>query len=240
MKRLRSVLLVPLLCAAAALHAQDKPMLHPSTDAELWLSAGVEWKPFAKKSGQAYERKFFRRFRVLGELGYRGNENLTSSKLLYGMAGARYRLTDFLRLAAEYRYNVRDKYRSNSHRLDVQALITAKHGRVDLDYRPSFQHDFVAPVRYRTLFRNRLSVEYDIPRNKLDPHVSVESFTALHYTGNRLIGLRYEAGTTLPLDKKKRNTLDLAVRYDREQNLPGPKYRWIFALSYRFEVKKKG
>jgi hypothetical protein len=232
-------LLAVLLGAVAGVRAQEKPLLKPSTDAELWLSAGVEWKPFAKKSGQVYERKFYKRFRILGELGYRGNENLTSSKLVYTMAGVRYRITDFLRLGAEYRYNVRDKYTSNSHRVDVQALITAKHGRFDLDYRPSFQHDFVAPVRYRTLLRNRLALAYDIPGFKLDPHLSVETFTALHYTGDRLIGLRYEAGTSVTLDKKKRNSVDLAVRYDREQGLTSAKYRWIFAIGYQFTVKKR-
>lgn len=235
----RIVLLGLLLGAAACMHAQERPMLRHSTDAELWLSAGLEWKPFAKKSGQVYERKFYRRFRVLGEVGYRGNENLTSSKLVYTMAGLRYRLTDFLRVGAEYRYNFRDRYTSNSHRVDVQALVTAKKGRFDLDYRPSFQHDFVAPVRYRTLFRNRLAVEYDVPRCRFDPHVSVESFTALHHTGNRLIGLRYEVGTGTALDKKKRHRVELAVRYDRELGLPSPKHRWIFAIAYQHEVKKR-
>lgn len=228
-----------LLPVAAGLRAQERPLLKPSNDTELWVSAGVEWKPFAKRSGQAYERKFYRRFRVIGELGYRGNENLTSSKLMYTIAGARYRFTDFFRLGMEYRYNIRDRYTSNSHRVDVQALLTAKWDHFDLDYRPSFQHDFVAPVRYRTLLRNRMAVEYDIPKWKLDPHVSVESFTALHHTGDRLIGLRYEVGTDITLDKKKRNGVDLAVRYDRELGLPSPKYRWIFAIGYRYEVKKK-
>ncbi len=229
---MRIVLFVLFMLACITSHAQEEPLLRPSTDAELWLSAGVEVKPFKKKSGQPYEHKFFKRFRALGELGYRGNENLTSSKLFYSVVGARYRLSKLLRFGLEHRFNIRDRYTTNTHRVDGEVRLSGEKDRIRVDYRAIFQHEFVIPIRYRDILRNRVSVEYNIPGWKFDPHISLETFTAMHYTGNRLIGLRYEAGTTVALDKKKKNTLDLGVRYDREQNLNALKYRWIFVLAY--------
>ncbi len=229
---MRIVLLVLLVLVCSIVQAQEKPLLRPSTDAELWLSAGVEVKPFKKKSGQVYEHKFFKRFRALGELGYRGNENLTSSKLFYTVVGARYRLSKQLRFGLEHRFNVRDRYTTNTHRLDAEGRFSMEKDRVGLDYRAIFQHEFVMPIRYRDILRNRVSVEYNIPGWKYDPHLSLETFTAMHFTGNKLIGLRYEAGTTVALDKKKKNTIDLGVRYDREQNLANPQYRWIVVVAY--------
>jgi hypothetical protein len=231
----RTVLLILFVMACSIVEAQEKPLLRPSTDAELWLSAGVEVKPFKKKSGQPYEHKFFKRFRALGELGYRGNENLTSSKLFYTVVGARYRLSKQLRFGLEHRFNVRDRYTTNTHRVDGEVRLSVEKDRISVDYRAIFQHEFVMPIRYRDILRNRVSVEYNIPGWKFDPHLSLETFTAMHYTGHRLIGLRYEAGTTMALNKKKTRTVDLGVRYDREMNLSALKYRWIFVVAYGLE-----
>jgi hypothetical protein len=235
MSRLRIGACAWLLVVAMSLRAQDRPLLRPNADAELWLSIGTEVKPFKKKSGQVYEHKFYKRFRVLGELGYRGNENLTSSKLTYTVLGFNYRLLKFLRVGAEHRYNFRDRYTSNSHRMDVNARLGKELGRWAGDYRVILQHEFIPPIRYRTLVRNRLAIEYNIPKWRFDPQVTVETFTALHHTGDRLIGLRYGVGTTFPLDEKgKHHVLDLAVRHDREQNMPDLSYRWIWSLAYEY------
>lgn len=228
-----------LLIAAAGARAQQEPVHRPSTDAELWLSIGTEVKPFKKKSGQVIERKFNKRFRALGELGYRGNENLTSSKLTYTVVGFNYRLLKFLRVGAEHRYNFRDKFTSNSHRVDVNARVAGEWERFSGDYRAIVQHEFIPPIRYRTILRNRFALEYNIPKWRFDPQVTMETFTALHHTGNRLIGLRYGVGTTFALDeKKKRHVIDVSLRHDREQNMPGLKYRWIWVLAYEYRWGK--
>lgn len=240
MNRTRSLLITcALLLLAAGARAQQEPIHRPTTDAELWLSIGTEVKPFKKKSGQVVERKFRKRFRALGELGYRGNENLTSSKLTYTVVGVNYRLLKFLRVGGEHRYNFRDKYTSNSHRVDVNARLSGDWHRFSGDYRAILQHEFIPPIRYRTLWRNRFALEYNIPKWRFDPQVTLETFTALHHTGNRLIGLRYGLGTSFALDeKKKRHMVDVGLRHDREQNMPGLRYRWIWVLAYEFRWGK--
>ena len=82
-------------------------------------------------------------------------------------------------------------------------------------------------------------MEYNIPHWKLDPHVSAEMFYALHYTENRLGGMRYELGTDLALDKKKKRTLGLAVRYDQEVNTVAPGNAWILIFAFEGSFKKK-
>jgi hypothetical protein len=222
-----------------ALRAQDRSPLRPATTGELWLSAGADYKPFAKKSGQVYERQFYRKFHLLGEVGWRSELGPFAGKLGYGSLGTRYRLADFMKVGAEYRYTVRDRYTSNSSRIDLQLWLDWKKDRVDLDTRTEYEHDFIPVTKLRTVLRNRLGIGYNIPHWKLDPQASAEAFTALHYDGNRLVGMRYQLGTDVDLDKKKTRTLGLAVRYDREINVDGPGYRWIFVVSFEHAFRKK-
>ena len=254
--RIAAAMVVTLLWCTA--RAQETPRYLPTTDAELWLSGAVELRfdEKAKKrikkakdgklTGEDQEkaeekaakakRSFKNRFRMSGELGYRGNENLTSSKLVYTVVGARYRLHKYARLTLEHRFNIRDKYTTNTHRIDVQADSEVEFGRLSLGYRAVFQHEFVVPIRYRDILRHRFQLSARTKGFPVDPYVSAESFTALHYTGNRLISMRYGIGAEWELNKD--HFLDLSLRYDREQNIPEMQYRWIFGVAYEFKWRK--
>lgn len=238
-RRAHIVFAILAIACSSSLLAQDRSPLRPSTKGELWLSAAAEYKPFAKKSGEVYERKFYRRFRLLGELGWRSELAPYSSKLGYGAIGTKYRLFDFMKVGAEYRYTIRDRYSSNSSRIDLQLWLNWKVDRVSFDTRTEYEHDFIPIYKLRTVLRDRLSIEYNIPHWKLDPHVSAEAFNAFHYDGDRLVAMRYELGTDVDLNKKKTRTLGLAVRYDQEVNVADPGYRWIFVVSFEHAFKKK-
>ena len=249
---------VALLLLAALTRAQETPLHLPATDAELWISGAVELrldekaKKRIKKSkdekltGEALEkaeqkadkakRSFKNRFRMSGELGYRGNENLTSSKLVYTVVGARYRIHKYARFTLEHRFNFRDKYTTNTHRIDVQLDSDKDFGRMTLGYRAVYQHEFVAPIRYRDILRHRFQLTARTKGIPVDPYVSAETFTALHYTGSRLISMRYGIGAEWELNKD--HILDLSLRYDREQNIPRMQYRWIFGVAYEFKWRK--
>ncbi len=250
-----------LLFLAGAARAQEEPLYRPSTDAELWISGAIELrfdekaKKRMKKAKEGREgklsgedldkaeqraadakRSFNNRFRMSGELGYRGNENLTSSKLVYTVVGARYRLHKYARLTLEHRFNIRDKYTTNTHRIDVQLDSDKDFGRFTLGYRAVYQHEFVAPIRYREILRHRFQMTARTKGIPVDPYVSAETFTALHYTGNRLISMRYGMGAEWAINKD--HVLDVSLRYDREQNIPEMQYRWIFGLAYEFKWRK--
>lgn len=249
--------LVPVLLAWCV-RAQDKPLLQPSTDAELWISGAVELRfdeaakkkikkakddkltpeqaEKAERRAEKARRSFQNRFRMSGELGYRGNENLTSSKLVYTVVGFRYRLHKYARLTLEHRYSFRDKYTNNTHRIDTQLDSDKDFGRLNIGYRGVFQHEFTLPIRYRDILRHRAQLTYRTKNWPIDPYVSTETFSAFHYTGSKLIDIRYGVGAQWTLDND--HVVDLSVRYDREQNITDMQYRWIFGVAYEFKWRK--
>jgi hypothetical protein len=227
---LRSFSLLLALVCVGVTRAQDSSPLTPRQAAEFWLSTSVVVKPFSKKSGQVYEHKFFKKFRLSGELGYRGNENLFNGKLLYTVLGFRYRFNKHVRLLLENRYNMRGPTGTNSFRNDIQLDLSTKVDRFTLGYRFTAQHEYIDVAQFRDLLRNRVEVSYNVRKLPLEPYLAAESFTALRYDGNRLIGMRYTVGTQIALSKGR--SLDLGVRHDREINLYDPLYRWIFAASF--------
>jgi len=230
----RIVLPIILILFALEAGAQEASPLVPRQAAEFWISSSVTVKPFSKKSGQVYERKFFKRFRASGELGYRGNENLTDSKLLYAVLGLRYRFNKHLRVMLENRYNMRGPESRNSFRQDVQVDLTTEVGRFGLGYRFTGQPEYSDVAEYRDILRNRVDLEYNTRKFPVDPYVAAESFTAMHYTGNLLIGMRYTLGANWNLDNGR--SLDAGVRHDREINLYDALYRWIFAVSFDMDL----
>lgn len=258
----RIALLLAVLFSALRAMAQETPLHRPEHDAELWLSGGIELrldKDAQKKIKKAREgresgkltgedleraeeraakaeRSFKNRFRLNGTLSYRTNENLTNSKLVYILLGARYRIHEYARLTVEDRYNIREPSRANTHRVSIKADSDRNFGRINASYRLTYQHEFVAPIRYRDIVRNRLVLSCRIKGFPVDPYISAESFNVLHHTGNKLIGMRYAVGAEWKVDKE--HVLDLSFRHHREQNMPGLKYRWIFALSYEFKWRK--
>jgi hypothetical protein len=222
--------LVLAFAGGSRVSAQDTSPLKPRQSAEFWLSSTVTFKPFSKKDGQVYEHKFFKRFRMSGELGYRGNENLFDSKVLYTVLGFRYRVNKHVRLMLENRYNMRGPSGTNSFRNDLQLDLTTKAGRFGLGYRLTGQHEYIDMLAYRDILRNRIEVNYNVKDLPLTPYAAAESFTVIHYQGNLLIGMRYTLGAQWDLGKGR--SVDLGVRHDREINLYDPQYRWIFAASF--------
>lgn len=227
------------LLAGASAYAQEAANIRPTTHGAYWLSLGTEWKPLRKRDGAITERRFNKNFSVTGELGFRANADPFDYQKTYVSASARYRVSEIWRVGTEYRYNFRDATQSNNGRIDLQSWLRWKSGRIRLDHRFQYEHDFIAITKVRSSLRNRLGVEYNIPKWKLDPHASAELFTGLHYTGVRSIGVRYELGTEIAPGKSKDRVLGMAVRYDRELNTTSPESLWILVLSFEIDIKKK-
>lgn len=229
-----------LLCLARpAVYAQDNSPLRPSTHGELWLSTSLEGKPFRNKKNKYDKGPFYRRLPLIGELGWRARLDPFYTRSGYASLATRYRLTEFLRTGASYRRYFYDQYHPDVSRIDLQLWLNWATGRVKLEHRFEYEHDFIPIYKMRTVLRNRLGLTYNIPHWKLDPQVSAELFTGLHYTGNRNIAIRYDLGTELDLDKKGSRSIGVALRFDHELNAADPENRWIFVLSYDLELKKK-
>ena len=202
------------------------------------MSVEGSFKPFHRKVARKSREPLYRKVQMSGELGWRSALDPFANKLAYGTAGAKLRLNNFLRVGSQYRYSLRDKYKSNYSRIDLQLWLNWEKGRIRLDHRFEYEHDFIPLYKIRTVLRNRLGIEYNIPHWKLDPQLSAEAFSGMHYTGNRLVGMRYEMGTTLDIGKTNTNSLSMAIRFDQELGVADPQNRWIVVLAYAYEFKK--
>jgi len=232
-KVVRSSVLHSLLVASIATCAAQDGGLRPRLVQEGWFSVTGEIRPF-KNSSRVVEPKFNKRFRLVSELGYRSDENLSGGKQVYLDMAVRYKFTDYLRVVAEHRFSFRGADRTNSQRTSFQAQLRGQWLRFIGDYRMRFQHEYLDPTDVRDQLRNRIGLTYDIRKWKLDPEVSAEFFTWFGYLGPRLIGTRYSVGTTWTPGKK--HEIGIAVMQDREQFVYEPTYRIIYALSYSLNI----
>ncbi|MCD7973758.1 MAG: DUF2490 domain-containing protein [Candidatus Azobacteroides sp.] len=82
-------------------------------------------------------------------------------------------------------------------------------------------------------WRNRIKASYDIPKCKLTPSFSFESFFQLNNPdGNEFDGLRYTLSLTYKLDKK--HSFDLSGIYDKEINVKNPENRCVLGIGYAY------
>lgn len=239
---MKSVVHIPwcalaLLCANG-LHAQEPPSGPGAPDTQIWLSAGARTNPFQKTDGSKQGR-FARELTTIGEVEMRRNEHLSRMKQLNLDAEARYPINSIIQVGARYRYSIRDIRTNNRHRLNMRLMLKWKCGRFTAGYRGQYEHTFVPEKKFRTLLRNRLELRYDLPGWKLDPKFNAESFTALHYTGNKTVGMRYTLSTAFNLDKQKKKELEVGLRYDQKLHRKDPTNSWILVLAYGHEFKKK-
>lgn len=232
--QLHWLLLVGLACLFhRSARAQDFDDLRPERTQELWTAASVRGlAPWVFKDllGDNY-----RKLVVSGELGYRSADNFFAGRQVYVDLGGKYKVNKWLRLGTEYRYAMRNGP-NNRQRIGFIADLDKKFGRMELGYRFVFQRNYLGANKARNLFRNRISVDYDIPKWKLDPELSLEFFTLSNNQGLTYIGTRYRFGTSF--SPWKGHTFSPAIVYDRDRNVAFPVYRTIFSIDYKIDLRK--
>jgi len=212
--------------------AQAQDALRPERTQELWAAASVTGlAPWAFKDllGERY-----RRLVLNGEIGYRSADNFFAGRQVYVDLGGRYKINKWLRLGTEYRYAIRNSG-TNRQRLGIIADLDKKIGRMELGYRFIFQRNYLGANRAQNLFRNRISVDYNIPKWKLDPEFSFEFFTLSNNQGLSYIGTRYRLGTSFSPWKGHR--ISPGIVYDRDRNVAFPVYRTIWSIDYRIDLR---
>lgn len=229
---MRFTLLIFFLWAALRGSAQESG-LKPRLIQEGWLSVTMQFRPF-KNTSRMVEPKFNKRFRLASEVGYRSDENLSGGKQVYLDLAVRYKFTDFLRAVAEHRFSFRGAEKTNSQRTSFQAQLRGQWKRFIGDYRIRYQHEYLDPMDVQDQLRNRIGLTYDIRKWKLDPEISMETFTWFGYLGPRLIGTRYSVGTVWTPGKN--HEIGFQVMHDREHGVYDPLNRLIYSLSYSLDI----
>ena len=235
LSRCRACILALIFIAPAVALSQSEPRLKPEQDLELWTSIALETRPFTLESRPG-EFGFRKKFRTALELGYRSNENLGNGKSFYTNLAFKYRLKKWIRLGMDHRYNVRDRYSSNSYRIDGSVVLQGEVARFEGSYRTIFQHEFIPAYRLRDVWRNRFAITWRTKKFPLDPTVSCETFTGIWYKGNYFAGIRYDLG--VEWDMGKDHSLEVVLRHDREIGVRSPLYRTIVSLAYEYYWKR--
>lgn len=226
-----TLLLLLLPCMAAA---QEAEALRPRETTQTWISAQVNGGLPAFLD-DLFARSTHKRIRLSGELGYRSGEGFLQGRQLFTDLGARYKLTENITLGLEHRYAMRFG-QNDRHRTGIQVMYARNFGRLELDYRFTYQHNYRPFGSKREMIRNRFGMALDIPGWKLDPSASVEFFTWAGNRGWNYIGVRYKFGTAYKLTKAQRITVDIV--HDRENNIAWPVNHWILSLSYVVDLRK--
>jgi len=230
----RRVLALALPCACLAPAFGQDDLLRPTQKTELWTSMQVQWRPF-RNTKRIAEPQFYRRFRAAAEVGYRSDDAFFAGRQIYFDIMGRYRINKHWRVGFDHRYGLRPG-REDRQRSLVQVAYRQKWKRFQFDYRLRYQHAYRPPGRVRSFARNRLMVSYNIRRWKLDPEVSMETFTWVGYKGNIYRGARYSVGTDW--SPWKGHSIAYKLVHDRETGVKWPEFRWIHSISWSINLDR--
>ncbi len=197
------------------------------------------------------EKKINKKFSVNGELELRTKDNSEEIARWGLKLGGDYTVIKGLKVGAAYQYlHFHDTKYWNfqpRHRFIMYAQGRYKWNRFVFSLRERVQvttKDENERIksngkkdRYKInpawVWRNRVKVAYDIPKCKVTPSFSFESFYQLNNPdGNQFDGLRYTLSLNYKLNKK--NSFELFGVHDRDVNVKNEEYRYVLGAGYTF------
>ena len=227
-----SLLVVITILLGMGLRAQDGDYRAIRSD-QLWLSTRVELKPF-KKLGAS--NNLLTKVNGSLELGYRSEGLFRQTNFFFLDMNLRRKINHWLRGGVEYRFALREADLTNRSRLQLFIRTKRKRfGQFDVTYKGRYQHTFDPTDTKRHVVRNRIAVTYRTPDFRVNPRVSVESFTSFQNTGIHYSGIRYKLGGNVNLPNGQE--LNIAFVHDREVGVFEPEYRTAISLGYSFDLE---
>lgn len=168
---------------------------------------------------------------------------------MFPQASLKYKVNKYLRLSCDYRY-IYDKqsngFYTNSHRvnfnLDGKHQIDRFYLKARIRYQYSFDRlsssEFYDP-EFDQALRGKLEAKYDVNDFILSPIVNAEMFYNPKFGefGQQINKMRFFGGFELDLNSD--HEFSFGYIYDTRINLPNPRTRHIFSLSYGYTIKKK-
>ena len=136
---------------------------------------------------------------------------------------------DFSRFETRHRFALGFTYKEELKR----NLTLSLRSRLQSTLRDESRGDYQVNPKY--YWRNRLQLNYQMPRLPLRPEVSCEFFYPLNReVANLIDAWRFTAG--MEYQWNKRNAVSLYYRFDREQNVPNPLRTYSVGLGYVFSM----
>ena len=229
--RARLVLFIALIVSA-----QQMTRSQTTDDFGIWTTVEVE-KSLSKK------------WSLNGELEFRSKENVEEIGRFAAKIGGEYSIIKNLKAGAAYQFqyfhDIEYTDYQPRHRFIGYLQGKQKWGRFTFTLRERFQVTYKDDSdriksngkidTYKTdpewYWRNRLKVGYDIPKSKITPSFSVETFYQLNNPdGNQFDSMRYTMSLGYKLNKQ--STFNLSGIYDHEMNVKKPEDRYVLELGY--------
>lgn len=197
------------------------------------------------------EKKINKRWSADGELELRLSENASEIKRLSAKAGITYTIIKGVKAGVAYQFmhfhdleyedfqfrhraigyvQGRKKWGDFTLSLRERVQMTTKD---DSDRIKSSGKIDTYKMNPEWSWRNRLKIAYDIPKCRLTPAASFETFYQLNNPdGNKFDGLRSIVSVTYKINK--RHSIEFSGIYDKEINVNNPENRWVLGAGYAF------
>jgi len=210
---IRILFLLPLLCFAQSLFAQE--------DTELWTVVEARYE-------------LANDLRADLKSGLRFNQNISEFKTNLWELGIRYRIVKGVHIRAAYRHSVNTSDRSNGQRFSTALFVKKKVNRVFFALRSKYQYDFRhALSQGSALMRNKVSVKYDKKKFPWTPSVFGEVFNPLDEI-NAINEWRLGTGLDYAFDKTK--SLGLKYFYNMRLGNESRSARNVIALGLEWNL----
>jgi len=192
-------------------------------DVQLWTSVSVN-----QRVGKNWQWKLRQDFRM--------DNNISQKKNIFTQAEIRYRLNDNMKIGGLYRYSNRREDQADRHRIGFKYYYRYEWNRLQVNYRFYYQHEIQPNELAENMLRNRITINYNLKKSKVDPFVAVEQFFRIHHRANETRALRYTAGADIALTKK----LDLVLyyRYQMQVNKRDPLHMDIFGFKLNYTLER--
>lgn len=195
--------------------------------------------------------KKLKKIELNGEFEFRMRDNLQNIARVSGKVGVEYRIIKPLKVGVAYQYvhfyDVEYSDYQPRNRFIAYLQGRQKWGNFTLSLRERIQittKDESDRIKgsgkidtYKMnpdwVWRNRMKIAYDIPKSRITPAVSVESFYQLNNPdGNVCEGMRYTLSGTYKINKTQ--SVELFGLYDREMNVNNPENRYVVGAGYMY------
>ncbi|MBN4049717.1 DUF2490 domain-containing protein [Bacteroidales bacterium AH-315-N07] len=195
-------------------------------------------------TGLNAEIKISNNLRASVEQQVRLIDNISSFDKTFTDLGFTIRFSRNLRLSANYRY-IFENIGLNNQRVYFSLLFRKRIlDRTRLSYRIRYQNQFDKLLNENRYLRNKLRLNYNIRKSKLDPYLAVE----LYYHFNNYIVYKneevlvyhefnkYRIQFGWNINLRNNRSMDIFYIYQKEFNVNNPEIDNIFGIIYNFRL----
>ena len=204
------------------------------------LSVSSQTEDFQIWSKLGIKKKVNKEISLIFQQDIRLQQNATLFKDYITFVGGQYAFNKKIKIRGIYRYTHSPTIEDgtvNEHRFYADLMLRHKIDRFKFKYRGRYQVKFVYfDISRLHYFRNRFTVEYNIPKIPLTPYAEYEFYYSLNNPyKNSIIRNRY----TLGLDEKRKGDIGVYSYYRvilRREYLRIPYNNYIFGIGVKFNI----